>query len=299
MLFDKVIQVYNRPPSRPIVAWNHATGQTQKIEVFNGQLGFALPHLFDKDKWKWSRFRLERFRVKFDRRETYSVGYGTGLGKKCPAEPVEENLELAYAISVHKAQGSEFERVYVIVPKGKQALLSTELFYTALTRAKRHCTLLVEQDISPLLGMRRPECAKLRRINTSLFEFKPVPDALLQIRGWMEDGRIHESLADVMVRSKSEVIIANMLQEREIPFTYETPLYASDGTFYLPDFTVTWRGTGYFWEHVGMLHRDDYRAHWEKKRAWYERFFKGRLIVTEEAGDLSKQADGVIRRFFT
>ena len=48
-----------------------------------------------------------------------------------------------------------------------------------------------------------------------------------------------------------------------------------------------------------MLHRDDYRAHWEKKRAWYERFFKKQLVVTEEAGDLSKQADDVIRRYFT
>ena len=298
MLFDKVIQVCNRPPSRPIAAWNHETRQTQKIEVFNGQLGFALPHLFDKDDWKRSRFRLEHFRVRFERRDAYSVGYGAKLGKHYPAESVEENLELAYAISVHKAQGSEFERVYVIVPKAKQALLSTELFYTALTRAKRHCTLLVEQDISPLLGMRRPECAKLSRINTSLFEFRPVPDALLEIRGWMEDGRIHQTLADVSVRSKSEVIIANMLHEREIPFAYEVPLYAADGTFFLPDFTVTWRGANFFWEHLGMLARPDYKAHWDKKRAWYERFFPGKLIITEEGGDLSKQADKIISDMF-
>ncbi len=32
-------------------------------------------------------------------------------------ESVEENLELAYAVSIHKAQGSEFDRVYFIVPK--------------------------------------------------------------------------------------------------------------------------------------------------------------------------------------
>ena len=298
MLFDKVIQVYNRPPSRPIAAWNHETNQVQKIEVFNGQLGFALPHLFDKDNWKKPFFRLGRFRVKFDRRENFSVGYGSGLGKKCPAESVEENIELAYAVSVHKAQGSEFERVYVIVPKAKQTLLSTELFYTALTRAKRHCTLLVEQDISPLLGMRRPECAKLRRINTSLFEFKSVPDALLEIRGWMADGRIHQTLADVSVRSKSEVIIANMLYERDIPFVYEVPLYAPDGTFYLPDFTVKWRGTDYYWEHLGMLNRADYKAHWEKKRIWYEKYFPDKLIITEEGGELSKQTDKEINGFF-
>jgi len=304
MLFDKVIQIRNRPRSWPIWAWNHEKGCTEAIEIFNGQLGFVWPHLFDKKKWKTPYFRLERFRVVFERREGYSVGYGRGLGKDgngrwIEEESVEDNLELAYAISVHKAQGSEFDRVYVVVPKNKRALLSTELFYTAITRARRHCTLLVEQDVTSLLGMRRPEASWLRRINSSLFSFRPVPDAILAVSGWYEDGRIHQTLADVVVRSKSEVIIANMLFERNIPFRYEQPLFAPDGTFYLPDFTITWRGTDYYWEHVGMLHREDYRAHWEKKRAWYERFFKGRLIITEEGSDLSKQANDVIQRYFT
>ena len=304
MLFDKVIQIRNRPRSRRIWAWNHATRRIEPIEVFNGQLGFVWPHLFDKNEWKSPWFRLEKFRVRFDRREDHSVGYGKGLGKNAngrwiPEESVEENLELAYAISVHKAQGSEFERVYVVVPKSKQALLGTEMFYTALTRAWRHCTLLVEQDVSSLLGMRRPEASRLRRINSSLFEFRVVPDTLLSIGGWYEDGRIHHTLARIAVRSKSEVIIANMLHERDVPFRYEQPLYAADGAFYLPDFTVTWRGKNYFWEHVGMLHRENYRAHWEKKRDWYERNFPGSLIVTEESVELSPQADEVIRRHFT
>ncbi len=118
----------------------------EPIEIFNEQLGFVWPHLFDKKIWRYSNFRLKRFRVIFDRRKEYSVGYGKELGKdankrQISEEKVEENLELAYAISVHKVQGSEFERVYVIIPKNKQALLTTELFYTALTRARRHCTL--------------------------------------------------------------------------------------------------------------------------------------------------------------
>ena len=58
------------------------------------------------------------------------------------------------------------------------------------------------------------------------------------------------------------------------------------------------RGTDYYWEHVGMLHREDYRSHWEKKRAWYERFFKSRLIITQESVDLSKQADEIIKKHF-
>jgi len=208
------------------------------------------------------------------------------------------NLELAYAISVHKAQGSDFERIYVIVPKSNQALLSKELFYTSLTRSRRHCTLLVEQDISVLVGMRRPESAKLSRINSSLFSFNPIPEELLQLRGWFEEGRIHRTLADTMVRSKSEVIISNMLHEREIPFQYEVPLYASDGSFFLPDFTITWRGEKYYWEHVGMLHRADYRAHWKTKKTWYGRYFPGKLLITEESGDLSKITEEIIKKHF-
>ena len=147
--------------------------------------------------------------------------------------------------------------------------------------------------------MRRPEASRLRKINSSLFEFRVVPDALLSTGGWFEDGRFHHTLGRIAVRSKSEVIIANLLHDRDIPFRYEQPLYASDGSFYLPDFTVTWRGKDYFWEHVGMLHREDYRAHWETKRAWYETNFPGCLIVTEESSELSPQADKVIRRYFT
>ena len=194
---------------------------------------------------------------------------------------------LAYAISAHKAQGSEFERVYVVVPKSKQALLGTEMFYMALTRARRHCTLLVEQDVSSLLGMRWPEASWLWRINSSLFEFRIVPDTLLSIGGWYEDGRVHHTLAQIAVRFKSEVIIANMLHERDVPFRYEQSLYAANCSFYLPDFTVTWRGKDCFWEHVGMLHREDYRAYWEKKRAWYEKNFPCLFTVTEESAELS------------
>jgi hypothetical protein len=75
------------------------------------------------------------------------------------------------------------------------------------------------------------------------------------MQSWYEEGKIHQSLASVMVRSKSEVIIANMLAERNIPFRYEIPLQAPDGTFYLPDFTITWNGERWYWEQLGIARR--------------------------------------------
>jgi ATP-dependent exoDNAse (exonuclease V) alpha subunit len=66
-------------------------------------------------------------------------------------------LELAYALTVHKAQGSEFGVVFVVLPK-RTRLLSRELLYTALTRAQQRLVLLIEgRDASGLYDLTRPE----------------------------------------------------------------------------------------------------------------------------------------------
>jgi exodeoxyribonuclease V alpha subunit len=304
-LFDKVIQVRNRPKSDMAFAYHLKTKKTERLEVFNGELGFVKPHGFDSNKWQWQNdFWLQHFQVVFSRKTDFWVNYGTRLGsyntnRWIPRQPVEENLELAYAISVHKAQGSEFERTYVIVPKSKTALLSPELFYTAVTRATRHCTLMVEQDVSVLVNIRRREKSHLLRINSSLFEFRPAPEPLLNLGSWYEEGKIHEALVGEMVRSKSEVIIANLLTTAGIPFRYEVPLFAPDGTFYLPDFTIDWRGKKFFWEHLGMLHDPTYKKAWETKKKWYAKHFPDALLVTEESAKLSKSAQAIIKQTFS
>jgi ATP-dependent exoDNAse (exonuclease V) alpha subunit len=290
-LFDKVIQVINRPKSSPAYAYNLETRKVDRVEVYNGELGFTKPHGFDGQKWKYPDFQIRKLQVVFSRKRNRWVNYNS-------ESEVTNNLELAYAISVHKSQGSEFDRVYFVVPKHKAALMSRELFYTGLTRASRHCTLLIEEDISPLLGMRRPERSYLVAINSSLFDFRPVPEAFQGMGSWYEEGKVHRTLTDVMVRSKSEVIIANILADRDIPFRYEVPLFAPDGTFYLPDFTITARGEQWFWEHLGRLDQEAYRNHWETKRAWYDRYFPGRLVVTQESGNLSLDADHIIKEYF-
>lgn len=46
------------------------------------------------------------------------------------------SIEFAYALTVHKAIGSEWERVYLVIHHSHSGMLSRELFYTAVTRAK-------------------------------------------------------------------------------------------------------------------------------------------------------------------
>jgi exodeoxyribonuclease V alpha subunit len=300
MLSDKVIQIRNRTKSDPLYAFDPGRGQSVPVEVFNGELGFVRPHGFDAKKMGWSGFRVERFQVQFARKENLWVGYGSDLGRNdkgrwIKKQSVEDNLELAYAISVHKAQGSEFRRVYLVVPKHKRTLLSPELFYTGLTRARIHCTLLIEEDIAPLLDMRRREASHLLRINSSLFEFKPLPTEVVARTDWYEEGKIYKTLVEAMVRSKSEVIIANLLANAGLAFTYETALFAPDGTFYLPDFTIKWRGETYYWEHWGLKTKR-YQNHKADKQKWYARFFPGQLLETLEAPDLTEQAKQVLLR---
>jgi exodeoxyribonuclease V alpha subunit len=300
-LSDKVIQVRNRPKSNPIWAYEAATRKKLKVEVFNGEIGTIQAFGFDTKLWTTVKTgygpRLKRFAVQFTRKPGITVGYGREVPHDKSYkrnESVEDNLELAYAVSIHKAQGSEFAHTFVIIPSSVKRPVSAELVYTALTRASRHCTLLLQRDITSFLDARRRENAQTPQINSFLFSLHIAKDALANRRGWYEAGKIHEALSGDMLRSKSEVIIANMLHERDVPFRYEQPLFAGDGTLKLPDFTVTWAGKTFYWEHLGRLDLTQYAEDWKRKRAWYERWFPGQLMTTEEGPKLSSAAAEMI-----
>ena len=68
------------------------------------------------------------------------------------------NAELAYAMSVHKSQGSEWERVFVITHAAHQKMLQQELIYTAFTRARRELTVIMP----PTLLLRSASTAKIK-----------------------------------------------------------------------------------------------------------------------------------------
>ena len=53
-----------------------------------------------------------------------------------------DTLELCYAMTIHKSQGSEYDCVIIAMNKEHFIMLKRELLYTAITRAKRECNLL-------------------------------------------------------------------------------------------------------------------------------------------------------------
>jgi hypothetical protein len=87
---------------------------------------------------------------------------------------------------------------------------------------------------------------------------------------FLQEGLIHRTSKGLAVRSKSELIIAEALISVGIAFEYEKPLLLGGRVRY-PDFTIDDEISGriIFWEHLGMLEREDYRVSWEKKLAWY------------------------------
>lgn len=123
-LGDKVMQVRNDYD----LVWEKETphGWESGTGVFNGDVGYVVE--VDPDEGTLT--------VLFDeeREAVYS-------------HKMLENLELAYALSIHKSQGSEFPAVIIPVAGGPQMLLTRNLFYTALTRAKKLVVLVGREEI--------------------------------------------------------------------------------------------------------------------------------------------------------
>ena len=73
----------------------------------------------------------------------------------CPVALLPEH-ELAYAMTIHKSQGSEFENVMVVLPNDKDhPLLNRQIIYTGITRAKKRAVVVGTQDVlTAALGRR-------------------------------------------------------------------------------------------------------------------------------------------------
>ena len=65
-------------------------------------------------------------------------------GKMSIIDP-RKDLDLAYAITTHKSQGSEYKRLVYIMNKSNSYMLSRRNFYTAVTRAKEHVHIIADQ----------------------------------------------------------------------------------------------------------------------------------------------------------
>ena len=121
---DKVMQIKNNYQLEWKIATKYGLVIDSGVGVFNGDIG----RVTSIDTYS------EKITVEFEEKKT--VEY--------PFDLMEE-LELAYAITVHKSQGSEYPAVVIPLLSGPRQLYHRNLIYTAVTRAKK-CVTIVGSD---------------------------------------------------------------------------------------------------------------------------------------------------------
>ena len=122
---DKVMQIKNNYQIAWEVRTKYGVAVDQGMGVFNGDMGC----ITEVDLYGGT---LE---VEYD--EHRKVTY--------PFESTDE-LELAYAVTIHKSQGSEYPAVILPILSGPKMLLNRNLLYTAVTRARKCVTILGSRE---------------------------------------------------------------------------------------------------------------------------------------------------------
>ena len=57
-----------------------------------------------------------------------------------------QDISLAYSMTIHKSQGSEYDSVIIALPSSATSMWQRNLLYTAITRAKKHVTIVCQPD---------------------------------------------------------------------------------------------------------------------------------------------------------
>lgn len=82
--------------------------------------------------------------------ESMTISFDEGKMVEYPFKQLEE-LELAYAITIHKSQGSEYPAVVIPMFQGPRMLMNRNLLYTAVTRAKKCVTLVGDDEVFSMM----------------------------------------------------------------------------------------------------------------------------------------------------
>jgi len=131
----------------------------------------------------------------------------------------------------------------------------------------------------------------------NIAQWKAEPYQSLQA---YEEYKTHTTSLGERMRSKSEVIIAGILEANGIPYRYEAALVLGSKTYY-PDFTILCPTTGrlIYWEHFGMMGESKYKDSAEKKMQAYIKsglYPYDNLIFTFDQDDQSIDATDIQNR---
>ena len=130
---------------------------------------------------------------------------------------------------------------------------------------------LLDEDVSSI------------QLHQEIGRYLGVPKLLLN--------KIYPTSKGDIVRSKSEVIIANLLFSNKVKYEYEKKLYYSKRNWIEPDFTIEMPdGSEVYWEHLGMIGVESYDKRWKEKLDIYREHYPEQLVVTYEGTTISDSA---------
>ena len=147
---DKVMQIKNNYQIEWEVSTKFGLTVDKGTGVFNGDMGV----ITEINEY------TETIEIEFD--ESRKVKYGFDM---------TEELELAYAITVHKSQGSEYPAVIIPLLPGPKLLYNRNLLYTAVTRAKKCLTIVGSEAVFQEMIQNKNEQARYTSLAERIQEF--------------------------------------------------------------------------------------------------------------------------------
>ena len=147
---DKVMQIKNNYQLEWEICTRFGLTVDKGMGVFNGDMGV----ISEINEYK----------------ETVEVEYDEGRKVKYGFDMVDE-LELAYAITVHKSQGSEYPAVILPLLPGPKLLYNRNLLYTAVTRAKKCLTIIGSDTTFQEMIRNKSEQARYTSLAERIGEF--------------------------------------------------------------------------------------------------------------------------------
>lgn len=125
---DKVVHIKNHDmPCMGIAEYEYNrsdySNKDGKERIFNGFIGVVM-HIDDDEDLVWIHYPTDEKVVVYE------------------LDQVKDMVMLAYALTIHKSQGSEYGSIIIPICNAFYRMLSNRLIYTAITRSKNHCLMI-------------------------------------------------------------------------------------------------------------------------------------------------------------
>lgn len=147
---DKVMQIKNNYQTEWEIRGKYGIPAEKGVGIFNGDTGIV--------------------RDMNDFSETMTVEFDEGRFVEYPYKQLDE-LELAYAVTIHKSQGSEYPAVILPLLSGPRLLMNRNLLYTAVTRARKCVTLVGSEETFAQMIQNEREQSRYSTLDVRIREF--------------------------------------------------------------------------------------------------------------------------------